>query len=228
MGAYVMKTLFQTSCISSGMFITAMAANPLAVDLAKGSLGETIRRGRAPPAWPGRPAVRAGAVRGACAQCWSSRRCSTRCTNAGRLLLAMAAVQGALRVCIWPRCCLLAAPLHGHRASRASAAPRAAQLGPVGAGGAGARAGVPGGGAAHPLRHLPARGQGHARRARQGQARRARRRPGAPPISGRAAACRALHCAARSGCEDLCRRGPLAAATSARRCRAAALHNASA
>ena len=48
MGAYVMKTLFQTSCISSGMFITAMAANPLAVDLAKGSLGETIRRARAP------------------------------------------------------------------------------------------------------------------------------------------------------------------------------------
>jgi hypothetical protein len=48
MGAYVMKTLFQTSCISSGMFITAMAANPLAVDLAKGSLGETIRRGPAP------------------------------------------------------------------------------------------------------------------------------------------------------------------------------------
>ena len=44
MGAYVMKTLFQTSCISSGMFITAMAANPLAVDLARDSLGATIRR----------------------------------------------------------------------------------------------------------------------------------------------------------------------------------------
>ena len=43
MGAYVMKTLFQTSCISSGMFITAMAANPLAVDLARESLGATIR-----------------------------------------------------------------------------------------------------------------------------------------------------------------------------------------
>ena len=45
MGAYVMKTLFQTSCVSSGMFITAMAANPLAVDLAKDSLGATIRHG---------------------------------------------------------------------------------------------------------------------------------------------------------------------------------------
>lgn len=34
MGAYVMKTCFQTSTISSAMFITAMAANPLAVNLA--------------------------------------------------------------------------------------------------------------------------------------------------------------------------------------------------
>ena len=47
MGAYVMKTLFQTSCISSGMFITAMAANPLAVDLARDSLGATIRHAQA-------------------------------------------------------------------------------------------------------------------------------------------------------------------------------------
>ena len=43
MGAYVMKVLFQTSCISSAMFITAMAANPLAVDLARDTLGATIR-----------------------------------------------------------------------------------------------------------------------------------------------------------------------------------------
>eukprot|EP00891_Asterochloris_glomerata_P000415 jgi/Astpho2/415/Aster-03465 len=34
MGAYVMTTCFQTSTISSAMFITAMAANPLAVQLA--------------------------------------------------------------------------------------------------------------------------------------------------------------------------------------------------
>lgn len=34
MGAYVMKTCFQTTTISSAMFITAMAANPLAVNLA--------------------------------------------------------------------------------------------------------------------------------------------------------------------------------------------------
>ncbi|GLI68524.1 hypothetical protein VaNZ11_012971 [Volvox africanus] len=34
MGAYVMKTCFQTTCVSSAMFITAMAANPLAVNLA--------------------------------------------------------------------------------------------------------------------------------------------------------------------------------------------------
>jgi anion transporter len=34
MGAYVMKTCFQTTTVSSAMFITAMAANPLAVNLA--------------------------------------------------------------------------------------------------------------------------------------------------------------------------------------------------
>eukprot|EP00873_Tetraselmis_striata_P041184 jgi/Tetstr1/461448/TSEL_006557.t1 len=34
MGAYLMKTCFQSSTISSAMFITAMAANPLAVNLA--------------------------------------------------------------------------------------------------------------------------------------------------------------------------------------------------
>ncbi len=45
MGAYVMKTCFQTTCISSAMFITAMAANPLAVDLATGMLGQTITWG---------------------------------------------------------------------------------------------------------------------------------------------------------------------------------------
>ncbi|MEW5300313.1 MAG: hypothetical protein WDW36_003252 [Sanguina aurantia] len=33
-GAYVMQTCFQTSCVSSAMFITAMAANPLSVNLA--------------------------------------------------------------------------------------------------------------------------------------------------------------------------------------------------
>ena len=45
MGAYVMKTLFQTSCVSSAMFITAMAANPLAVNLAADALGKTISWG---------------------------------------------------------------------------------------------------------------------------------------------------------------------------------------
>lgn len=45
MGAYVMKTLFQTSCISSAMFITAMAANPLAVNLATEALGQPITWG---------------------------------------------------------------------------------------------------------------------------------------------------------------------------------------
>ena len=44
-GAYVMKTCFQTSTISSAMFITAMAANPLAVDLARDALGQTISWG---------------------------------------------------------------------------------------------------------------------------------------------------------------------------------------
>ena len=44
-GAYVMKTAFQTSTISSAMFITAMAANPLAVDLARDSIGKTISWG---------------------------------------------------------------------------------------------------------------------------------------------------------------------------------------
>ena len=46
MGAYLMKTCFQTTCISSAMFITAMAANPLAVDLAKDALGTTISWGQ--------------------------------------------------------------------------------------------------------------------------------------------------------------------------------------
>lgn len=40
-----MKTLFQTSCISSAMFITAMAANPLAVNLASEALGQPITWG---------------------------------------------------------------------------------------------------------------------------------------------------------------------------------------
>ena len=35
MGAYLMKTCFQTTTVSSAMFITAMAANPLAVNLAQ-------------------------------------------------------------------------------------------------------------------------------------------------------------------------------------------------
>jgi anion transporter len=34
LGSYIMKTCFQTTCVSSAMFITAMAANPLAVNLA--------------------------------------------------------------------------------------------------------------------------------------------------------------------------------------------------
>lgn len=38
LGAYVMKTCFQTTTISSAMFITAMAANPLAVSHAKSLL----------------------------------------------------------------------------------------------------------------------------------------------------------------------------------------------
>lgn len=46
MGAYLMKTCFQTTCISSAMFITAMAANPLAVDLAKDALGYSISWGQ--------------------------------------------------------------------------------------------------------------------------------------------------------------------------------------
>lgn len=45
LGAYLMKTCFQTSTISSAMFITAMAANPLAVDLARDALGTTISWG---------------------------------------------------------------------------------------------------------------------------------------------------------------------------------------
>ena len=56
LGAYLMKTCFQTSTISSAMFITAMAANPLAVDLAKDALGQTISWGQwaLAGAFPGR------------------------------------------------------------------------------------------------------------------------------------------------------------------------------
>lgn len=42
MGSYLMKTFFQGTCISSSMFITAMAANPLSVNLAAAAIGETI------------------------------------------------------------------------------------------------------------------------------------------------------------------------------------------
>ncbi len=42
MGSYLMKTFFQGTCISSAMFITAMAANPLSVNLAAAAIGETI------------------------------------------------------------------------------------------------------------------------------------------------------------------------------------------
>lgn len=45
MGAYVMTTCFQTSCVSSAMFITAMAANPLAVNLAQAALNYQISWG---------------------------------------------------------------------------------------------------------------------------------------------------------------------------------------
>jgi len=45
MGSYVMVTLFQTSCVTSAMFITAMAANPLSVNLAKEAIGHTISWG---------------------------------------------------------------------------------------------------------------------------------------------------------------------------------------
>jgi anion transporter len=45
MGAYLMMTCFLTTTISSSMFITAMAANPLAVNLAAEALGTTISWG---------------------------------------------------------------------------------------------------------------------------------------------------------------------------------------
>ena len=44
-GSYLMLTCFQTTTISSAMFITAMAANPLAVNLAADALGSTISWG---------------------------------------------------------------------------------------------------------------------------------------------------------------------------------------
>mmetsp|Transcript_69329 Transcript_69329/g.219368 ORF Transcript_69329/g.219368 Transcript_69329/m.219368 type:complete len:571 (-) Transcript_69329:1084-2796(-) len=46
LGSYLMLTLFQTSVISSAMFITAMAANPLSVNLAAATLGTTISWGQ--------------------------------------------------------------------------------------------------------------------------------------------------------------------------------------
>ena len=45
MGSYVMATCFQTSCVSSAMFITAMAANPLSVNLAQAVLNYQISWG---------------------------------------------------------------------------------------------------------------------------------------------------------------------------------------
>jgi len=45
LGAYIMQTAFQCTTVSSAMFITAMAANPLAVNLAAEVIGETISWG---------------------------------------------------------------------------------------------------------------------------------------------------------------------------------------
>ncbi|GBG71516.1 hypothetical protein CBR_g8933 [Chara braunii] len=42
LGAYLMLTCFQTSVISSAMFLTGMAANPLSVNLAAGAIGHAI------------------------------------------------------------------------------------------------------------------------------------------------------------------------------------------
>ena len=46
MGSYLMVTCFQTSTITSAMFITAMAANPLSVNLAAAATGHTITWGQ--------------------------------------------------------------------------------------------------------------------------------------------------------------------------------------
>ncbi|KAK3288959.1 dityrosine synthesis enzyme [Cymbomonas tetramitiformis] len=46
MGSYLMFTMFQMSTISSSMFITAMAANPLSVNLAAAAIGQTISWGQ--------------------------------------------------------------------------------------------------------------------------------------------------------------------------------------
>jgi anion transporter len=42
LGSWLMLTCFQTSVITSAMFLTAMAANPLSVNLAMGAIGQTI------------------------------------------------------------------------------------------------------------------------------------------------------------------------------------------
>ncbi|CAI5474078.1 unnamed protein product [Closterium sp. Yama58-4] len=42
LGAWLVLTCFQTSIVSSAMFLTGMAANPLAVNLAAGAIGHTI------------------------------------------------------------------------------------------------------------------------------------------------------------------------------------------
>jgi di/tricarboxylate transporter len=55
MGSFLMMTCFLCTTISSGMFITAMAANPLAVNLAAETLGYSISWGE--QCW-GRAAVR--------------------------------------------------------------------------------------------------------------------------------------------------------------------------
>ena len=46
LGSYIMKTCFQCTCVTSAMFITAMAANPLAVNLAAEAIGTTISWGQ--------------------------------------------------------------------------------------------------------------------------------------------------------------------------------------
>ena len=53
MGSFLMMTCFLCTTISSGMFITAMAANPLAVNLAAETLGYTISWGGWVGGWVG-------------------------------------------------------------------------------------------------------------------------------------------------------------------------------
>ena len=177
MGAFVMMTCFLCTTISSGMFITAMAANPLSVNLAAEAIGTTITWG-APSG--GRRLSRGGRVY-VCITVMPAGGTTTGPRTRGRAAGAAPAGRTpastrrprrrrrARRRRPFLRCSHApAGAAHGQQLTGPGARPSAPRrhMGHLCAGPGPA---VPAADARPDVHHLPARGQGHARCARQGE-----------------------------------------------------------